>query len=111
MVVTCESCLLRQFVPISGTCRRCNAPLIAVIEIPIVDREFSPTLILGPALHSLRLRSKESQAGIGLLSRTSRTHISRIESGTVQPNLSTLARLLRAFGVSRIYVFIKENSR
>jgi transcriptional regulator with XRE-family HTH domain len=49
-------------------------------------------------LRSARRRHRVSQRALARRSRTSQTHISRIERGEVSPSVETLDRLLKALG-------------
>src|SRR5690348_11219852 len=106
-VVTCDSCGLRQWIPVSGVCRRCAARVFIAVHIPIQSWEASsgsdePNVALGRVLRSMRLRRGQTQAQIALSAVTSRSHLARIELGAAQPNLSTLIRILRALQVRSV---------
>lgn len=108
--VTCSSCGLRQWVPISGSCRRCRANLgFRLIEIPLnlhnaTLNNSRPDLRFGPILRAMRLRQGRSQDSISSSARMQRSSLSRVESNTCAPSLSTLARILRALGAESIYI-------
>jgi DNA-binding XRE family transcriptional regulator len=110
-VVNCISCGLRQWVPISGQCRRCHAKLgFSLLEIPLnvhgseLDHTTSPALRVGPTLRAMRLRQGRTQASVSARARVPRTSLSRFESDTCAPSLSTLARILAALGVESLYI-------
>lgn len=110
-VVNCSSCGLRQWVPVSGTCRRCHAKLgFSLIEIPLCIHANSSgnlqftALRVGPTLRAMRLRQGRTQASISARARVPRTSLSRFESGTCKPSLSTLARILTALGAESVYI-------
>ncbi len=110
-VVSCISCGLRQWVPISGTCRRCHAKLgFSLIEIPLYIHSNSSgnlqftTLKVGPTLRAMRLRQGRSQETVARKARVPRTSLSRFESNSCAPSLSSLARILTALGVESLYI-------
>lgn len=110
-VVSCISCGLRQWVPVSGTCRRCHAKLgFSLIEIPlrihanISDDRRTAALRVGPTLRAMRLRQGRSQASVSLKAGVPRSSLSRFESDACAPSLSTLARILTALGVESLYI-------
>jgi DNA-binding phage protein len=114
-IVTCGACGLQQWVPTSGACRRCKTSLgFSIVEIPVdhnraLAQPDPPELALGIELRGLRLRYGKSQASIARTAHTSRTHVSRIESGAM-PNFSTLLRLLRALGVKSLYLRLDDSA-
>lgn len=116
-VVSCISCGLRQWVPVSGTCRRCHAKLgFSLIEIPLCDQvnpsnDFSnAALRLGRRLRAMRLRQGRTQASVASKARVPRTSLSRFESDACAPSLSTLARILAALGVESLYIRLGTES-
>jgi DNA-binding XRE family transcriptional regulator len=116
-VVNCISCGLRQWVPVSGTCRRCHAKLgFSLIEIPLCDHANTSNvypggaLRLGPRLRALRLRQGRTQANVASKARVPRTSLSRFESNLCAPSLSTLARILVALGVESLYLRLRTGS-
>jgi DNA-binding XRE family transcriptional regulator len=109
--VTCSNCGLRQWVPISGSCRRCSTNLgFRLIEIPLnvhnnlIANNSRPDLRFGPALRAMRLRQGRSQNSVSSSARVPRSSLSRVESNTCTPSLSTLARILCALGVESLYI-------
>lgn len=109
--VTCSSCGLRQWVPVSGSCRRCHANLgFWLIEIPLNNHNnttannFKSELRFGSILRAMRLRQGRSQDSVSSSARIQRSSLSRVESNTSAPSLSTLARILRALGAESIYI-------
>src|ERR1039458_8405322 len=120
-VVTCPSCELRQWQlepsvgpnSKSAVCRRCRAPLgFSVVEIPLdpinPQSQNRPNDSLGSVILSLRRSRHRTQLSLALQAGTGRSHIARIESNTVMPNLSTCLSILRALGVSNIYLKLSE---
>lgn len=110
-VISCSSCGLRQWVPVSGACRRCHANLgFSLIEIPLyihADTSGKPqftALRVGPTLRAMRLRQGRTQASVSARARVPRTSLTRFESGTCKPSLSTLARILTALGAESLYI-------
>jgi DNA-binding XRE family transcriptional regulator len=110
-VVRCVSCGLLQWVPVSGTCRRCQAKLnFSLIELPLCahenssDHRQSPALRVGPTLRAMRLRQGRSQANVSSRARVPRSSLSRFESDACAPSLSTLAKILTALGAECLYI-------
>ncbi len=115
-VVRCSSCGLRQWVPVSGSCRRCQAKLnFSLIEIPLCAHEDSPnnlrrqSLRLGRTLRAMRLRQGRTQASVSSRARVPRSSLSRFESDACSPSLSTLARILDALGAESLYIRLGDN--
>jgi len=116
-VVNCISCGLRQWVPVSGTCRRCHAKLgFSLIEIPLCNQTINSddaqdtALKLGPRLRSIRLRQGKTQESVALNARVPRSSLSRIESNVSSPSLPSLARIMAALGVTSIYLRLGNGS-
>lgn len=110
-VISCSSCGLRQWVPVSGHCRKCQAKLgFSLIEVPLCLHENAPNhrrgsaLKVGPTLLAMRLRQGKTQTCISSMSRVPRSSLSRYESGACSPSLSTLARILDALGAECLYI-------
>lgn len=110
-VVRCISCGLRQWVPVSGHCRRCQAKLgFSLVELPLCahenssDHRQSPALKVGPALRAMRLQQGRSQANVSSRAGVPRSSLSRFESNACAPSLSTLARILAALGAECLYI-------
>ena len=110
-VVSCSSCGLRQWVPVSGHCRRCQAKLgFSLVEIPLgihanTSDDLSGTIVrLGPTLRAMRLRQGRSQASVSSKAGVPRSSLSRFESDACAPSLSTLTRILAALGAECIYI-------
>jgi DNA-binding XRE family transcriptional regulator len=110
-VVRCSSCGLRQWVPVSGACRRCHTKFnFSLVEIRLYahenssDHRQSPALRVGPTLRAMRLRQGRSQANVSSRARVPRSSLSRYESGASAPSLRTLARILVALGAVRLYI-------
>lgn len=110
-IVSCTCCGLRQWVPVSGACRRCQAKLgFSLIEIPLHleatrENRSTPVLKVGPALRAIRLRQGRSQASVSSKAgRVPRTSLSRYEADACAPSLATLARILVALGAESLYI-------
>jgi DNA-binding XRE family transcriptional regulator len=115
-VITCSSCGLRQWVPVSGNCRRCRENLgFSLTEITLSshsvtpDHEHGPDLRFGPALRAMRLRQGRTQQDVSLRARMQRSSLSRVESSRCAPSLSTLARILRALGAEALYIRLSNS--
>ena len=111
-VVKCE-CGLVQFRTANSQCRRCHAPFETAVPEPAIIRsgvEVAPAkpitlgapnnALLGDSLsHLLRvIREAEglSQKRLAIRMKCKRTWISKVECGTVLPNLSTIYRFCDA---------------
>jgi DNA-binding XRE family transcriptional regulator len=116
-VVICSKCGLRQWVPVTGVCRKCSANLgFRLIELALCDNRNSSSdpgsaaLKLGSTLRALRLRQGRTQAEISRRSRVPRSSLSRFESNACEPSLPTLARILVALGVESLYLRLRTGS-
>jgi hypothetical protein len=116
-VTTCPSCKLVQFLLSPGSelkiCRRCRAHLgFSVIEIRLDQIKPHPQngdeVSLGSVLRSLRRKRFMTQLDVAKLTRTDRSHISRLEGNVTRPNMTGLIKILRAIGVTAIYLRTAE---
>ena len=110
-VIRCSSCGLVQWVPVSGTCRRCQTKLpFSLIEISLGIHENAPenrrgkAFRVGPTLRAMRLRQGRSQANVSSERLMPRSSLSRFESDACAPSLPTLARILTALGAECLYI-------
>lgn len=110
-VISCSSCGLRQWVPVSGACRRCRAKLgFSLVEIPLHQHTNAPaggrnsSLRLGPILRAMRLRQGRSQANVSSRAGVPRSSLSRFESDVCAPSLPTLVRILSSLGAECLYI-------
>jgi ribosome-binding protein aMBF1 (putative translation factor) len=111
-VLHCE-CGLVQFRTSNGQCRRCHAPFETAAPKPVIIRrgvEVAPvkpitigapnnSLLSDSLSHLLRvIREVDglSQEGLAIRMKCKRTWISKVERGTVVPNLSTIYRFCDA---------------
>lgn len=109
-VTTCPSCGLVQFLKL---CRRCRAPLkFSLIEIRLdpIDphSQNGDEVSLGSVLRTLRRKRFMTQLHVAKLARTDRSHIARLEGNLTRPNLTTLIKILRAVGVTAVYLRTAE---
>jgi DNA-binding phage protein len=117
-VTTCPGCKLVQFFllsPGSDTkiCRRCGAHLgFSVIEIRLDQSKPHPQngdeVSLGSVLRSLRRKRFMTQLHVAKPARTDRSHIARLEGNVTSPNLTSLIKILRAVGVTAVYLRTAE---
>lgn len=109
-VVRCPHCELNQFVTKSGKCRRCgepfgvdpipvNAPTVP-IKTPKPPRVFGVVENLPLVIKVLRDARGMSQRELARIMGVNRTFVSKLERGTVQPQLSTLEHISAALNAS-----------
>lgn len=115
--IRCPACGLVQFSSFSTTCRRCRRSL-GIRYVPLtlscknLEREKSSkecTRAFGHMLRGLRLERGMTQAECALRLETSRSHVSRLESGRLGPSFSLLLRAVRAFDVDRVILRIQKS--
>lgn len=119
IIIRCTCCGLRQWVPVSGACRRCHTKLgFSLLEIPLhpdqdqPGKRPTPGLRVGPALRAMRLRQGRSQASVASRAgRVPRTSLSRYEADACAPSLATLARILTALGAESLYIRLGPGRR
>ncbi len=111
MIETCLHCLLKQFVPVNGKCRRCNASLgVAIVEVKLPSgpaSENSPRgcgLPLGDAIRSLRRKQHRTQSELASAAGLGRSILSRVECSAAAPNSNTLVRILRGLRVESLWL-------
>ncbi len=115
--VLCEWCNLFQYRTKNGFCRRCSRflpPRAAAFILPpasVFAKENAPTLQseviknIGPRIRALRESRGLTQGRFQVLSRISRSYVSRIESGQMTPSLGTLEKVAEALEVQVNYFF------
>lgn len=113
--IRCPACGLTQFCTLSTICKRCRRSLgIRYATLTLSSRnpvkesnseEF--THAFGRMMRSMRLNRGSTQADVAILLHTSRSHLSRLESGRLSPSFSMLIRAARAFAVDRVILRIR----
>jgi DNA-binding XRE family transcriptional regulator len=113
--IRCPFCGLIQLCTFSTNCRRCRRSLgiryaTLTISPKILEKENSSeelTLAFGRMMRGIRLGRGMTQADCAILLQTSRSHVSRLESGRLSPSFSMLFRAARAFSVDRVILRIR----
>lgn len=107
--VTCSACRATFYVTLASVCPRCHEPLgfqyVAISFSAKIHRGDPPIYLageLGNAVGALRLNASISRQRLAELSGSHVSYLSRFERGLIVPNLSTVARILRAVEVDRI---------
>ncbi len=118
MIETCMQCLLKQYVPVSGRCRRCGASFgIEIIEIKLPSAPASENfprglgLPLGDAIRSLRQKQHRTQSELARASGLGRSMISRAECSASAPNGKTLGKILHGLRVESIWLVSRTPPR
>ena len=113
--IRCPFCGLTQFCNFSAICKRCRRSL----PIRYVTLTLSPTILekensseeftraFGRMMRDIRLSRGMTQAECAIRLQTSRSHVSRLESGRLSPSFSMLFRAARAFSVDRVILRIQ----
>lgn len=113
--IRCAACGLVQFCTFSTTCKRCRRPLgIRYRTLTLSQR--SPennseecTRAFGKMLRELRRERGMTQQECALRLQTSRSQLSRLESGRLRPSFSTLLRAAGSFAVDRVIFRIRRS--
>ena len=113
--IRCAACGLVQFSTFSTICKRCRRSLgirYATLTLPPrnLDKENSSeacTRAFGRIMRGLRLERGMTQAECAIHLQTSRSHLSRLESGRLSPSFSMLLRAARAFAVDRVILRVR----
>jgi DNA-binding XRE family transcriptional regulator len=115
MILTCDSCGLRQFVLHSDLCRRCRTPLgSSVFEVPLTEGRISRrgpnqlSLPFGSAIRSMRLRQGKTEVQLAHSAAVERSHLSRIERNLLTPNFETVLRILRGLGAESVSIYVPK---
>jgi len=113
--IRCPACGLVQFCTLSTICKRCRRSLgIRYATLTLSPRnlekensseEFSRAF--GRMIRVMRLDRGMTQAECAIRLETSRSHLSRLESGRLSPSFSMLFRAARAFSVDRVIFRIR----
>lgn len=106
-VIRCAHCKLNQFRTQDGKCRKCREPYEQKIEIPAVPHESceraaassdgTPDIAFALRVVRQALGLSQEQAAIKIGVR--RQYICKVERKRVVPNVDTIAKMARAFGI------------
>lgn len=116
--VTCGSCGLRQYLPISRLCLRCRQPVgcyqlaipIGTASEPSENPDESLRRLIGALFRRLRWTQGMTQSELASLLHTHRSFISRVEHGHKLPPLSLLAHAGVVFDVEKVVLSIRHKS-
>ncbi len=110
--IRCPACGLIQFCTLSTMCKRCRRSLGIRYETLTLSHkkensseEF--TRAFGLMMRTMRLDRGMTQEECAIHLRTSRSHLSRLESGRISPSFSMLLRAARAFAIDRVILRIR----
>jgi DNA-binding XRE family transcriptional regulator len=114
--VDCPHCALHGYVTEDGRCRRCHRPLcVEFLRLDVAaqlqgDIDCMLSSRIGAQIKEIRAQRHISQETLARASGVSRTHISRIENGSICPSLRTLMRVLcgRALGLNAIILRFEQ---
>jgi len=107
--IKCPACGLTQFFISPPFCRRCAESLgvqymiLTLVPSDIDQKDCSGELAktIGHMMRTLRLDRGLTQAECAMRLHTSRSHLSRVESGRLSPSFSMLLRVAHAFGCDK----------
>ena len=113
--IRCPACGLVQFCTFSTMCKRCRRSLgIRFATLTLSPRNLEKenrseefTRAFGTMMRGMRLDRGMTQAECAIHLQTSRSHLSRIESGRLSPSFSMLLRAARAFAIDRVILRIR----
>ena len=114
--IRCPMCGLVQFCTLSASaiCKRCRRSLVRYVTLNLslrnLEKENSTeefTRAFGHMMHAMRLDRCWTQAECAIRLQTSRSHLSRLESGRISPSFSMLFRAARVFSVDRVILRIR----
>ena len=113
--IRCPACGLVQFCTLSKICKRCRRSLgVRYVSLTLSPRTLEKensseefTRAFGHMMRGLRRERGMTQAECAVHLETSRSHLSRLESGRLRPSFSMLLRAARAFGVDRVILRIR----
>ncbi|MGO9940024.1 MAG: helix-turn-helix domain-containing protein [Terracidiphilus sp.] len=113
--IRCPACGLIQFCTLSTMCKRCRRSLgIRYTTLTLSPRnlerengseEFARAF--GRRMRGLRRERGMTQEECAVHLETSRSHLSRLETGRLRPSFSILLRAARAFSVDRVILRIR----
>ncbi len=114
--VDCPHCHLRAFLTETGRCRRCARPLnVEFLRLDVAPQisgniECELPSRIGAPIKAIRVQRHISQEALARVTGVSRTHLSRIENGSICPSLPTLMRVLcgHALGLNAIILRFEQ---
>ncbi len=112
--IRCPVCGLVQFCGFSTTCKRCRRSLgirYVTLTLPhnLENSSEESARAFGRRMRGLRRERGMTQAECALHLETSRSHLSRLESGHLSPSFSMLVRIAREFGADRVIVRLRKS--
>ncbi len=113
--IRCPMCGLVQFSSFSTICKRCRRSLgiryttftFSCKNLGNDRRSEKCSSAFGQMLRALRLERGMTQAECAIHLETSRSHLSRLESGRLSPSFFMLVRAARAFAVDRVILRLR----
>ena len=116
--IRCPECGLVQFRTLSTVCKRCRRSLgIRYTTLTLSRRNLQKEnssegfiRAFGHMMLAMRLDHRWTQAECAIRLNTSRSHLSRLESGRLSPSFSMLFRAARVFSVDRVIFLIRTPS-
>jgi ribosome-binding protein aMBF1 (putative translation factor) len=112
--IRCPACGLAQFCTSSTICKRCRQSLgIRYVTLPLLRRNPEKNSLeectrdFGHMIRSLRRERGMTQAECAVYLHTSRSHLSRLESGRLSPSFYLLFRTAQTFAVDRVIFRIR----
>ncbi len=114
--IRCPMCGLVQFCTLSASaiCKRCRRSLVRYVTLNLSPRNLEKensteefTRAFGHMMLAMRLDRRWTQAECAIRLHTSRSHLSRLESGRLSPSFSMLFRAARVFSVDRVILRIR----
>jgi DNA-binding XRE family transcriptional regulator len=102
--IRCPVCGIVQFCTLSAVCKRCHRPLGISYATLILSHNRRPEELaraLGHMMRTMRLDRHMTQAECAMCLCTSRSQLSRIENGRLNPSFSILFRAARLFDLDR----------
>ncbi len=113
--IRCPVCGLVQFCTLSMICKRCRGSLAiryATLTLSPISsekensyEEFNPAF--GQMMRGMRIDRSMTQADCAKRLQTSRSHLSRRESGHLRPSFSMLLRAARVFSIDGVILRIR----
>jgi DNA-binding XRE family transcriptional regulator len=113
--IRCPACGLVQFCTFSTICKRCRRSLgsryvpltLSRINLEKDNSSEEVTRAFGDMMRGMGLDRGMTQAECALHLHTSRSHLSRLESGRLRPSFSMLLLEARAFAFDRVILRIR----
>jgi transcriptional regulator with XRE-family HTH domain len=110
-VIRCRACGLVQYRTREGNCRRCRR-LLPHYARQLCEKWPNGVVVenIGQRLRQLRESRRLTQRQLQTASGVSKGSLSRIENGQMTPNLGTLGKLAKAFGVALNRLFVPDTN-